>query len=163
MVLSVAAGWRISAFEAAFSESTPVVRAVPNTPAAIGKGITIACANGSVAAEQRKLAGSLLTCVGEMAWLEDEDKMDAVTAVSGSGPAYAFLLIESLAAAAEAQGLDPALSMQLSESVAQLRKNVTSPAGTTEAALKILMADGGLPDLMAEAVAAAVKRSRELG
>ncbi|MBT6441403.1 MAG: pyrroline-5-carboxylate reductase, partial [Alphaproteobacteria bacterium] len=152
-------------------------RSMPNTPAAIGRGMTVACANKLVTDTQKAACGTLLEAVGEVAWIDDEAHMDAVTAVSGSGPAYVFLMIECLAAAGEAAGLEPALAAQLagatvggagdlalqaSEDPAQLRINVTSPAGTTEAALKILMADDGLAQLMSRAVEAAANRSREL-
>jgi pyrroline-5-carboxylate reductase len=153
------------------------VRAMPNTPAAIGRGIAVACANPRVAATQRALCTKLLGAVGEVAWVEDEALLDPVTAVSGSGPAYVFLLIECLAAAGVAAGLPGDLAMSLaratvsgsgelarlsSEDAAQLRRNVTSPGGTTEAALKILMAEDGMAGLMQRAIAAATARSREL-
>jgi pyrroline-5-carboxylate reductase len=154
-----------------------LVRTMPNTPAAIGRGITVACANERVTAEQRHLCEQLLAAVGESAWVEDEALLDAVTAVSGSGPAYVFLLIEALAQAAVASGLPPDLALQLArstvagagelarlspESPAQLRENVTSPGGTTRAALDVLMADDALVTLIKRAVAAAAARSREL-
>jgi pyrroline-5-carboxylate reductase len=154
-----------------------VVRTMPNTPAAIGRGITVACANERVTAEQRRLCERLLAAAGESAWVEDEALLDAVTAVSGSGPAYVFLLIEALAAAAEAAGLPSALALRLAratvagsgelarlagESPAQLREAVTSPGGTTRAALDVLMARDGLVPLIERAVAAAAARSREL-
>lgn len=154
-----------------------LVRTMPNTPAAIGRGITVACANARVTAEQRRLCDELLGAVGESAWVDDEALLDAVTAVSGSGPAYVFLLIEVLAQAAEAAGLPPDLAARLArstvagsgelarraaESPAQLRENVTSPGGTTRAALDVLMAENGLGSLIGRAVAAAAARSREL-
>jgi pyrroline-5-carboxylate reductase len=154
-----------------------VVRAMPNTPAAIGRGITVACANPRVTPEQRRLCDRLLAAVGESAWVEDESLLDAVTAVSGSGPAYVFLLIETLAEAGVAAGLPAELALRLAratitgsgelarlsaDSPAQLRENVTSPGGTTRAALDVLMAPDGLLPLMRRAVAAAVRRSREL-
>jgi pyrroline-5-carboxylate reductase len=150
---------------------------MPNTPAQIGRGISVACANRNIDAAQRALATELLAAVGEVGWVDDEALIDAVTAVSGSGPAYVFLLAECLAAAGEAAGLPKDLAMQLAratvsgagellhqskESAAQLRQNVTSPAGTTLAALNVLMADDGLRPLMIKAVAAAARRSREL-
>ena len=150
---------------------------MPNTPAAIGRGITVACANERVTAEQRRLCDQLLAAVGESAWVEDESLLDAVTAVSGSGPAYVFLLIEALAQAAEASGLPPELALRLaratvagsgelarlsSETPEQLREAVTSPGGTTRAALDVLMADDGLIPLIKRAVTAAAARSREL-
>ncbi len=155
----------------------PVVRTMPNTPAAIGRGITVACANERVTAEQRRLCDRLLDAVGESAWVEDEALLDAVTAVSGSGPAYVFLLIEALARAAEALGLSADLALRLArstvagsgelarlsgESPARLRENVTSPGGTTRAALDVLMAADGMMPLIERAVVAAAARSREL-
>jgi pyrroline-5-carboxylate reductase len=154
-----------------------LVRTMPNTPAAIGRGITVACASPSVTPSQRQLCKRLLTAAGESAWVEDEGLLDAVTAVSGSGPAYVFLLIEALARAGEKQGLPADLALRLAratvtgsgelalrsnESPAQLRENVTSPGGTTRAALDVLMAKDGLPALLERAVAAAAARSREL-
>ena len=155
----------------------PIVRSMPNTPAAVGRGITVACANRHVSAAQRDLCDELLAAVGEVAWVEDEGLLDAVTAVSGGGPAYVFLLIECLAEAGAAAGLPPDLAMRLarvtvsgagelarlsSEPASVLRQNVTSPAGTTLEALKILMAADGLQPLMTKAIAAATRRSREL-
>lgn len=175
--VSVAAGTPLAAFEAAFGADTPIVRAMPNTPAAIGQGITAICANGPGQAAL-DAAAELLSAVGAVVRLEGEAQMDAVTGVSGSGPAYVFHMIETLAAAGVAQGLPEALAMQLAkatvagagalamqadEEPSQLRVNVTSPNGTTQAALDVLMdPQTGLPDLMARAVAAATNRSREL-
>jgi pyrroline-5-carboxylate reductase len=154
-----------------------LIRTMPNTPAAIGRGITVACANARVTQQQRQLCDRLLAAIGESAWVEDEALIDAVTAVSGSGPAYVFLLIEALAQAGEAQGLPSALALQLARSTvagsgelarvsaegpAILRENVTSPGGTTRAALDVLMAPDGLTLLIARAVAAAAARSRAL-
>jgi pyrroline-5-carboxylate reductase len=154
-----------------------LVRTMPNTPAAIGRGITVACANARVTQVQRRLCDKLLAAAGESAWVEDEALLDAVTAVSGSGPAYVFLLIEALAQAAKAVGLSSDLALRLAratvagsgelarlsdESPAQLRENVTSPGGTTRAALDVLMAGDGLVPLIERAVAAAAARSREL-
>ena len=154
-----------------------VIRTMPNTPAAIGRAITVACANPQVSPEQRQLCDRLLAAIGESAWVEDEALLDAVTAVSGSGPAYVFLLIEALARAGEAEGLPPVLALQLArstvagsgelarvsaESPKTLRENVTSPGGTTRAALDVLMAADGLEPLIKRAVAAAAVRSREL-
>jgi len=153
------------------------VRAMPNTPAAIGRGIAVACASRAVAAPQRALAERLLGAVGEVGWVADEALIDAVTAVSGSGPAYVFLLIECLAKAGTAAGLPSELALRLaratvagagelarlsSEPAETLRQNVTSPGGTTRAALDVLMAADGLEALMTKAVAAAALRSREL-
>lgn len=179
LFLSVAAGTPIAAFEATLGENTPIVRAMPNTPAAVGRGITAIIGNAHTTAAQLDLAETLLGAVGQVVRLEDEAQMDAVTAVSGSGPAYVFLLIETLAAAGEAQGLSPELAMTLAratvagagalaetaqESPSQLRVNVTSPGGTTQAALEVLMnARDGFPALLKRAVQAAADRSRELG
>ncbi|HEX2116351.1 MAG TPA: pyrroline-5-carboxylate reductase [Alphaproteobacteria bacterium] len=176
LFLSIAAGRTIAFFEQHLG-AVPVIRAMPNTPAQIGRGISAACANRHVDAAQRTLTESLLSAVGEVGWVEDEALIDAVTAVSGSGPAYVFLLAECLAEAAEAAGLPRELATRLAratvsgagellhrsgESAATLRQNVTSPGGTTQAALDVLMADDGLRPLMVKAVAAAARRSREL-
>ena len=176
--LSIAAGWRIAGFEDVLGASTPIVRAMPNTPAAVGRGMTVLCANARADAKLQTLCGELLSAVGETAWIDDEGLMDAVTAVSGGGPAYVFLLIECLAKAGVAAGLPEDLAMQCarvtvagagelvhiaSEPASKLRENVTSPGGTTLEALKILMAEDGLQPLMTRAIAAATARSRELG
>jgi len=179
VVMSIAAGKSIASFERHLPQGTAVVRAMPNTPAAIGRGISGAVANRHVTARQKDLCQNLLSAVGDVVWLDDEAMIDAVTAVSGSGPAYVFLMTEALARAGEAAGLDPATSTQLARATASgagellhrstndaatLRKNVTSPGGTTAAALAVLMRDGtGLQELMTEAVLAAKKRGRELG
>lgn len=175
--LSIAAGKTLRFFAQHLGAAAPVVRAMPNTPAAIGRGIAVACANPRVSAAQRALSDRLLSAVGEVAWVEDEALLDPVTAVSGSGPAYVFLLIECLADAGIASGLPADLAMKLAratvagsgelarlaaEDAAQLRRNVTSPGGTTEAALKILMGADGLAALLRRAVAAATERSRQL-
>lgn len=175
--LSIAAGKTLAFFARHLGPEAAVVRAMPNTPAAIGRGIAGACANPQVAAAQRVLCEKLLAAAGEVVWVDAEAQLDPVTAVSGSGPAYVFLLIECLAEAGIAAGLPAAMAMKLaratvagagelawrsSEEAAQLRRNVTSPGGTTEAALKILMAEDGLGTLMRRAVAAATARSREL-
>lgn len=175
--LSVAAGTPLSFFENVLGQTTPVVRAMPNTPAAIGQGITALVANkaGQSALDE---AEALLSAVGVVVRLDDESQMDAVTGVSGSGPAYVFHLIETLAAAGEAQGLPAdlamalakatvagagALAMQSEETPSQLRVNVTSPNGTTQAGLEVLMDEtSGLPPLIRKTVAAAAQRSREL-
>ncbi len=177
--LSIAAGTPIAAFEEVLGAQTPIVRAMPNTPAAIGRGITALIGNAQVDEPALALAESLLQAVGQTVRLDDESQMDAVTAVSGSGPAYVFHLIEALATAGEAEGLSPGLAMTLAkatvggagelaeraaESPEQLRINVTSPGGTTAAALEVLMdRERGFPALLREAVAAGAKRSRELG
>jgi len=176
LFLSIAAGKTIGYFERGLGEAA-IVRSMPNTPAAVGRGITVACANPRVTKSQRDQADGLLSAVGEVAWVEREDLLDPVTAVSGGGPAYVFLLIEYLAEAGVAAGLPPDLAMRLArvtvsgagelarqsrEPAAQLRQNVTSPAGTTLEALKILMAEDGLKPLLTRAIAAAARRSREL-
>ena len=179
VVMSIAAGKSIASFERALPKGTAVVRAMPNTPAAIGRGISGAVANAETTAAQKQVCEDLLGAVGDVVWLEDEALIDAVTAVSGSGPAYVFLLTEALASAGEAAGLDAATAMQLARATvsgagellrqsasdpATLRQNVTSPGGTTAAALAVLMREGnGLNELMTEAVLAAQKRGRELG
>ena len=177
VVLSIAAGKTISSFEKHLPEGSAVVRAMPNTPAAIGRGITVCCPNARVMAAQRETCQSLLAAVGEVGWVDDEKLMDAVTAVSGSGPAYIFLLAECLAEAGRAVGLDAELSKKLANATvsgagellrqsgieaATLRQNVTSPGGTTAAALAVLMADDGLKPLLTKAVEAAERRGREL-
>lgn len=176
-VLSIAAGQSIKNFQSHFGQSHPIVRAMPNTPAAIGKGITAACASASVNDDQKQMAHDLLAALGLVEWLDDETRLDAVTAVSGSGPAYVFYLIEALAEAGTKAGLFPDLAMTLARQTvigaaalaenedtipaAQLRQNVTSPNGTTAAALEVLM-DGRLQSLMDEAIAKAAARSKEL-
>ena len=179
LVVSIAAGTPISAFEAVFGAGTPIVRAMPNTPAAIGRGITAITGNAATGPEHLAAAETLLRAVGQVVRVEREDLMDVVTAVSGSGPAYVFHLIETLAAAGVAQGLPPDLSLQLARATVAgagalaegsedgpgtLRENVTSPGGTTAAALGVLMDETrGFPALLNEAVDAATKRGRELG
>ena len=176
--LSIAAGATLARFEAMLGAATPIIRAMPNTPAAIGRGITALIGNAAATGAQLALAERLLGAIGQTVRLEDEAQMDAVTAVSGSGPAYVFHLIETLAAAGEAEGLPPPLALHLAratvagagalaeasdEAPGQLRVNVTSPGGTTAAALKVLMDEArGFPALLPEAVRAAAARSREL-
>ncbi len=177
LVLSIAAGRTIASFERHLAPGRAVVRAMPNTPAAIGRGITVCCANAACTPAQRTLAGELLSAVGEVDWVGEEKLIDAVTAVSGSGPAYVFLLAECLAEAGRAVGLEAGLARKLADATvsgsgellrqsgidaATLRKNVTSPGGTTAAALAVLMAGDGLQPLMTRAVAAAEERGREL-
>jgi pyrroline-5-carboxylate reductase len=175
--LSIVAGKTIAGMRRALGAQATIIRAMPNTPAAVGRGITVFCPDGKADARQRRLAGELLSAVGEVAEVEDESLIDAVTAVSGGGPAYVFLLIECLAKAGEASGLPPELAMRLArvtvsgagelarraaEPASKLRENVTSPGGTTLEALKVLMAGDGLQPLMTKAIAAATQRSREL-
>jgi pyrroline-5-carboxylate reductase len=178
LVVSIAAGTSIATFEAMLGDQTPIVRAMPNTPAAIGRGITALVGNTNVTPDQLDLAEALLLAIGQTVRLENEGQMDAVTAVSGSGPAYVFHLIETLAAAGVSEGLPADLAMQLAkatvggagqlaedapEDPSQLRINVTSPNGTTQAALEVLMDDrSGFPTLLQRAVKAAADRSREL-
>jgi pyrroline-5-carboxylate reductase len=177
LVISIAAGKTIGWLSRRLEPSARIVRAMPNTPAAIGRGITVCCAGPSVDPVGRALAARLMEAVGEVAWIDDERLMHAVTALSGSGPAYVFLLIEALAEAGRAAGLPPALADRLARATvtgagelarlspdapAKLRADVTSPAGTTAAALAVLMAENGLPELMHRAVAAATARSEEL-
>lgn len=177
VVLSVAAGRTIRSFEQHLAPGAAVVRSIPNTPAAVGRGITVAAANPHVSAAQKTLCQQLLSAVGEMAWVEDEALIDPVTAVSGSGPAYVFYLAECLAEAGVKAGLAPELAQKLArwtvagagellhrsdQTPDVLRKNVTSPNGTTFAALQVLMAENGLQSLMTQAVLAAARRSKEL-
>ena len=178
LFVSVAAGTSLASYARILGPETPVVRAMPNTPAAIGQGITAVIGNPQVTPDQLALAEEMLGAVGQTLRLDTEGQMDAVTAVSGSGPAYVFHLIETLAAAGVSEGLPPAMAMTLAkatvagagalalradEDPGQLRVNVTSPNGTTQAALEVLMhADTGFPTLLTRAVRAAADRSREL-
>lgn len=177
VVLSIAAGKTIASFEEHLKPGIAVIRAMPNTPAQVGRGVTACVANVATTPAQKGMASDLLAAVGSVVWLEREEDMDAVTAVSGSGPAYVFLLVECLAEAGRAAGLSPDLAKSLARATvagsgellhrseldaAALRKNVTSPGGTTAAALEVLMGTPGLREIMTEAVAAAVRRSREL-
>jgi pyrroline-5-carboxylate reductase len=176
VMVSIMAGRTIRSIASALNRPCALVRAMPNTPAAIGRGITVAVAHGANDS-QRDLAHRLLSAAGAVEWIEDEALMDAVTAVSGSGPAYVFLLAEALAQAGVAAGLPPGLAAKLARETVSgsgellhretaeasvLRQNVTSPGGTTAAALEILMGKNGLAALMTTAVAAATRRSREL-
>ncbi|MFE3836251.1 pyrroline-5-carboxylate reductase [Pseudogemmobacter sonorensis] len=179
LFISIAAGTTIATLEAALGPATPIVRVMPNTPAMVGRGISGLVGNAHASAAEIAQARRLMQAVGEVVELEDEAQIDAVTAVSGSGPAYVFHLIEALAAAGEAEGLAPEVAMKLAratvcgagelafqsaESAAQLRVNVTSPGGTTAAALAVLMdPDTGFPPLLRRAVRAAADRGRELG
>ncbi len=175
LVLSIMAGATIAAISEVCGGS--VVRAMPNTPASIGRGITVAVPAGSVSAGQRAMADALLRATGAVEWIDDEALMDAVTAVSGSGPAYVFLLAEELARAGVEAGLPPALATTLARQTvsgsgellrrseldsATLRQNVTSPGGTTAAALEVLMGADGMQALLTRAVAAATRRSKQL-
>jgi pyrroline-5-carboxylate reductase len=177
VAVSIMAGRPLAFLEQHLPTGTAAVRAMPNTPAAIGRGMTVAVPNARVSAAQRDLAHQLLAATGAVEWVADEALMDAVTAVSGSGPAYVFLLAEALAKAGVAAGLPPELAAKLARETvsgsgellhtspldaAVLRQNVTSPGGTTAAALGVLMAEPGLQALLDRAIDAATKRSREL-
>lgn len=175
--LSIAAGKTLGYFRARLGAAAKVVRTMPNTPAAVRRGVTVAVAGSGVSGDEKARCGALLAAVSEVLWTDDEGQIDAVTAVSGSGPAYVFLLVEAMARAGERAGLPPDMAMRLAratvsgsgellhrspESAAQLRQNVTSPGGTTAEALKILMADDGVQPVFDRAIAAAARRSREL-
>jgi pyrroline-5-carboxylate reductase len=177
LVLSIMAGRTIGFLEKTLPPGVAVVRAMPNTPAAIGRGITVAVANAKVTASQRKLATDLLAAIGKVEWVKDEALIDAVTALSGSGPAYVFLLAEAMTKAGIAAGLPPELAGRLARETvagsgellqrsaldaATLRQNVTSPGGTTAAALNVLMGPNGFDELLTKAIAAATARSRQL-
>lgn len=178
VVLSIMAGVSIAGLGEHFGADTPIVRTMPNTPAAVRRGITAAMGNDQVSASQRDLVDRLLAATGAGVWLADETQFDAVTGVAGSGPAYVFHMVEALAAAGEANGLSTDLAMTLARatvsgagalldaddaSAATLRQNVTSPKGTTEAGLDVLMGGEALVKLMTETVKAAADRSRTLG
>lgn len=178
LFLSIAAGTTLDALGAVLGPGTPIVRAMPNTPAAIGRGITALIGNAAVTEADLTLAETLLAAVGDTVRLDEERQLDAVTALSGSGPAYVFLLIEAMAAGGEALGLAPELALRLARATvvgagalaesadgtapSQLRIDVTSPGGTTAAALEVLMARDGMEDLLRRAIAAGAQRSREL-
>jgi pyrroline-5-carboxylate reductase len=178
LVVSIAAGIGTAFLKQALGAGVPVVRAMPNLPGAIGQGITVLFAGMDVAHEDRALAERIAAALGKTLWLTDENLMDAVTAISGSGPAYVFLFAEALTAAGIAQGLDRATAEKLaratvagaghlldtdSRDAALLRKDVTSPGGTTEAALNVLMAGEAMEGLLRRAVDAATKRGKDLG
>ncbi len=177
VMLSIMAGKTIAGIAGLLGPAAQIVRAMPNTPAAVRQGITVACPGPGVTAAQRDLCDTLLRAIGEVAWVEDEGLIDPVTAVSGGGPAYVFLLAELLEAAAIEQGIPPGLARLMArqtvsgsgallaastEDAAQLRVNVTSPKGTTERALAVLMEKSAWPDAISRAIAAATARSREL-
>ena len=176
LVVSIMAGRPLRFLEERLPGAA-IVRAMPNTPAAVGRGTTVACANARVNARQRKLATALLAATGKVEWVDDEGLLDAVTALSGSGPAYVFLLAEAMAKAGIAAGLPEELALRLARETvtgsgellhrsdldaATLRQDVTSPGGTTAAALSVLMGPNGFDALLTEAIAAATRRSREL-
>ena len=177
LIISVAAGKTIASFAEHFGQDAAIIRTMPNTPAAVGRGITAMAAKQNVTAEQKALAEALLSAIGEVVSVDNEQMIDAVTAVSGSGPAYVFYVTECMAKAGEKLGLSPELSMQLARATvsgagelmrqsgieaATLRENVTSPKGTTYAALQVLMAENGLQPIFDRALKAAADRSREL-
>ena len=177
LVLSIMAGRTIGFLEKSLPTGTAIVRAMPNTPAAIGRGISVAVTNARISMRQRKQASDLLAAIGKVEWVDDEALMDAVTALSGSGPAYIFLLAECMARAGVAAGLPKELATRLARETvagsaellhrsdldaATLRQNVTSPGGTTAAALEVLMGPGGFDQLLTQAIAAATRRSRDL-
>ena len=176
MVVSILAGISIDALQNALT-GRRIVRAMPNTPATIRQGLTALCAGEDISNSHKSFATNLMQAVGEVVWVENEAMIDAVTAVSGSGPAYLFHFVEALTAAAIDVGFAPdlaetfarktiigsaALLESSGENAAQLRENVTSKGGTTQAALEVLMADPGLQSIVLEAVKAAKKRSEEL-
>jgi pyrroline-5-carboxylate reductase len=175
--LSIAAGRTVGYFEGLLGPVAPIIRSMPNTPASVRRGISVACANGHVTDDQKRLCQDLLEAVGEVAWVDDEAQMDAVTAVSGSGPAYVFLLVEAMSHAGIEVGLPSDLAVRLAratvagagellfqseEPAEQLRQNVTSPGGTTAEALGVLMGSDGWQTIVDKAIAAAARRSREL-
>jgi pyrroline-5-carboxylate reductase len=177
LFISIAAGKTLGYFESHLGADRSIIRVMPNTPAAVGAGISVAVGNAQVSSENRALATALLGAVGMVEWVDDETLIDAVTAVSGSGPAYVFHLVEAMAQAGVDAGLGADLAMKLARQTVigsgvlmtaddsdagTLRQNVTSPGGTTQAALDVLMGDGRLQALMTEAIAAAKKRSTEL-
>ena len=175
--LSIAAGKTVAYFKKMLGDDALIVRSMPNTPAAVGRGMTVICRDASVPSDILDLCGQLLSAVGEVAWVDDEELLNQVTAVSGGGPAYVFLLIEALAEAGRVNGLPADLAMRLarstvcgsgelayqsSESATALRQAVMSPKGTTLEAVNVLMAEDGIQPLMNRAIAAATRRSREL-
>lgn len=177
LTISIAAGRSIASFEKHLPPGAAVVRAMPNTPAAIGQGITVCCPNANVTTDQKEAATALMSAVGAVEWIDDERLMDAVTAVSGSGPAYVFHVVECMADAGVAAGLDRELSRRLARATVagsgallaqsdlpaeELRRNVTSPGGTTAAALDVLIGEDALKRLFEKAVLAAKKRGQEL-
>jgi pyrroline-5-carboxylate reductase len=177
LIISIAAGQTIDSFKQRFPEGQPVIRAMPNTPASIGKGMTVLAASESCSESQKEKAEKLLSAVGLVEWAGDEKIMDAVTAISGSGPAYVFYLAEVLAEAGIRAGLDREMALRLARQtiigsgalaenqknvdIRELRSDVTSPGGTTEAALEVLMS-GKLQEIFDKAVAAAIERGHEL-
>lgn len=177
LILSLAAGITISGIRSGINKDCRIVRVMPNVPAMVGRGMSVVCVDAEIDATQKDMVTMLLAAVGDVAWIDNEELMDAVTGVSGSGPAYVFYMVEAMAKAGEAAGLSSDLAMQLARatvigageclhqnalSAASLREAVTSKGGTTAAALEVLMSSDGLMTLMENAVAAATHRSREL-
>ena len=175
--ISIAAGKTITYFESLLGKKSAIIRAMPNTPAAVGRGITVACGNSFVIKKTQETCLALLTAVGDARWLDDENLIDAVTAISGSGPAYVFLLTETMLQAGMDAGLSRKMATELavktvagsgellrqsSQKISVLRKNVTSPGGTTEAALSVLMGKNGMQTLISDAVIKAIHRSKAL-
>lgn len=175
--VSVAAGKTLSYYQEALGAEARIIRVMPNTPAAVRRGISVACANAAVSEEMKDHCTGLLAAIGEVAWIEDESLMDAVTAVSGSGPAYVFYMTECMTQAGIKAGLPQELATQLARATVagagelmrqtgtdagQLRTNVTSPGGTTQAALEVLMAEDGIAPIFEKAINAAVQRGKEL-
>src|SRR5262245_37132701 len=175
--LSIAAGKTVAYLKSKLGADATIVRSMPNTPAAVGRGVSVILRDPRIPAATLELCGQLLGAVGKVGWIDEEDQINAVTAVSGGGPAYVFLLIECLAEAGRAAGLPPDLAMQLaretvtgsgelahisSETATQLRQAVMSPKGTTIEALAILMGPDGLQPLFTKAIAAATRRGREI-
>lgn len=177
LVLSIAAGKSLASIEAIFGSKQPIIRVMPNTPAAIGQGASVAIANSNASDQQKLSTNTLLESLGTLHWIEDETLMNAVTALSGSGPAYIFYLIETLSKAGEEIGLAPEMASELARQTvigsaalakseectpaSKLRENVTSPGGTTQAALNVLM-DGNLQEIYINALKSAQKRGEEL-
>jgi pyrroline-5-carboxylate reductase len=178
LVLSIAAGTRMRRIAAGLNDHGRIVRAMPNTPASIGRGITGLCAGSAATAADRDTASALLAALGSVVWVEDERLLDPITAVSGSGPAFLFAFVEALEAAAQGVGLDAAQARQFARATvtgaaalldatgseaAELRRRVTSPNGTTQAGLDVLLSDRGLVPLLKRTVTAATRRAKELG
>ncbi len=178
LIISVAAGVTFEQMRRGVATDAVYIRAMPNTPAAVGEGITGFTASGTISENDKALAHTLLSATGQALWVTEEALIDAVTSLSGSGPAYVFYMVEAMAAAGERVGLDSKSAMELARqtiigagqllktesdlSAGELRRRVTSPGGTTAAALDVLMAQGGLGDLMRNAVGAAYRRAKEL-
>ena len=175
--ISIAAGRTMGSLERILGADTAILRAMPNLPVAVRRGVTALLPNKAVSKDQRALCDKLMRAVGQVVWVDQERHIDSVTAMSGSGPAYVFLMVEALAAAGQTLGLESEMAQtlaratvvgagemlhQLPESATRLRENVTSPKGTTYAALQVLGAPGGLTELIQKAVEAAANRAREL-